>query len=59
MQEHLYIFCEGLLFFFFFGMKIPFGLDACCLFPQSVQAVILMLVYGLHMLPEDGGNGQG
>ena len=34
-------FCEGLLFVC--GMRAVFGLDACCLFPQCVQAVISLI----------------
>ena len=32
-------------------MRAAFGLDACCIFPQFVQAVIVMLVSSLHLLP--------
>ena len=38
-------------YFLFFGIGASFGLDAFCLFPQCVQAVIpligIVLVYGL------------
>ena len=32
-------------------MRATFGLDACYLFPQCVQAIFPMLAYGLHVLP--------
>ena len=39
----------------FFCLRIAFGLDACCLFPQCVQGIILltggMQVHGLCLLP--------
>ena len=42
-------------YFLFFGIGASFGLDAFCLFPQCVQAVIPlivdMLVYCLNLLP--------
>ena len=41
MGECLWVFCEGLLFVF--GLRVPFGLDACCLFPQCVEAVIPLI----------------
>ena len=53
MQEHPWVACEGLLFF---GVRVDIGLDACCFFPQCVQALILLLggaqVHGLHMVSE-------
>ena len=48
MQECPWVFCEDLLFIF--GIRAAFGLDACCLFPQSVQNVI-PLIGCLCMLP--------
>lgn len=42
----------------FFGMRDVFGLDACCLFPQCVQAIVPLLggmkVYSLCVLPGRG-----
>ena len=35
MQEHPWVFCEGLLFIF--GVRAAFGLDACCFFPQCAS----------------------
>ena len=31
-------------YFFFFGMGAAFGLNACCLFTQCVQAVMFLIV---------------
>ena len=54
MREHSWVASEGLLFFFFFGMRAAFGLDACCLFPHCMHALIPLvagvLVYSLHVL---------
>ena len=38
MQEHPWVVCEGFVLFCF-----AFDLDACCLFPQCVQAVISLV----------------
>ena len=63
--------CKGFLFFCFFvlfcfvclfGMRDAFGLDACCLFPPCVQAVIPLIrgmkVCSLPVLPGSGGSGR-
>ena len=52
MRESSWVFCEGLLFVF--GMRAAFGLDACCLFPQCVQAVIPLITErcALHLSRE-------
>lgn len=36
----------------FFGVRATFGVDVCCLFPQCVQAVIILIgsVHGLDVL---------
>ena len=62
MQVHLWVFCEGLLLLLFIVVVVVrtvFALNACFLFPPHVQAVIPMLVYGLCVLPGNGGNGHG
>ena len=33
------------------SVRAAFGLDACCLLPQCVQAVIPVLVYTLWLIP--------
>ena len=65
MQEHPWVASEGFLFFFFFFFFLSagcFGLDACCLFPPCVQAIIPLLVgmqlYRLWVLPGIRGNRQ-
>ena len=54
MQEHPQVFCECLLFIF--CVRATFGLDACCLIPQYVQAVIPLIECCFQ---GDGSNGQG
>lgn len=53
MRKHPWVACVGLLFFF--GMNSAFGLDACFLFPQCVQAISPLTgsiqVYSLLVLP--------
>ena len=56
MREHPWVFCEELLLLF--GVRASFGVDACCLFPQHVQAVI-PLTGCCVCFQGDGGNGQG
>ena len=45
-------------YYHYFCLRAAFDLDACCLFPQCVQAVIpltgVVLVYSLHVLPGRG-----
>ena len=49
MQEHPWVACVDLLFFFFFfDVRASFGLYACCLFLQCVQAIIPLIV-GIHV----------
>ena len=57
MRECPWVFFEGLLLFIF-GMRAAFDLDACCLFPQCVQAVI-HLIGCFACFQGDGSNGQG
>ena len=40
MQERTSLFCAILLFIF--GVRAAIDLGACCLFPQRVQALILL-----------------
>lgn len=53
MRKHPWVACVGLLVFF--GMNSAFGLDACFLFPQCVQAISPLTgsiqVYSLLVLP--------
>ena len=56
MQDHLWVFCEGLLFIF--GVRADLGLGACCLFPQCVQAII-PLIGCCVCFQGDGDNGKG
>ena len=53
MPECPWIFCEGLLFIF--GVRAALGLDACCLFPQCVQAILPLT----GCFQGDGSSGQG
>lgn len=36
MWEYPWVACMG---YYFFGLRAVFALDACCLFPQCVQAI--------------------
>ena len=41
MHQYSWVACEGLLLLLlFFAVRAAFGLDACYLFPQFVQAII-------------------
>ena len=52
MWKFLLVACMDLLFL---GMRAAFGLDACCLFLQCMQAIIPLIgvvqVQGQHFLP--------
>ena len=65
LQGCCFLFCFVLFFVFcvFFGMRAAFVLDANCLFPQCVQALIPLiagvLLYGLQVFQGNGNNGWG
>ena len=48
--------------YYFFDMRVDFGLDDCYLFPQCMQTIIPLKggvkLYGLWMLPGGGDNGR-